>query len=589
MSDRPEDTGVPGAEPPMAAPPPPPVAPDTVALDAGTPVHSGGLTGLGGRVAAGALGLVLLVGGLVFAATQTGSDGGAQDPQAAVEEMFAAIADEDVLGLLATLEPRERDALAGPVEDLFGELERLEVLDESFELSGVAGLDLEFADLTFRQERVRRDLVRVHLTGGTASFAVDTDEIPVGDFLTDTFERFGVEYQGIQRSESDQLDPAATGDTFVVVRDTGDGWRVSLGYTAVEVARLRNGTQVPVAGAGLAAIGADTPEEAVEGFLQAAADIDIEGVVARLSPGELGALHDYWPALVGDADLPTREDVDAEVELTDLVLRSTTDGDRGRVFVDSIGVDVTTEDFTGGGTVVDGCIEIRGDVRTSLEDEGFEIPEGPICQEDIEEILEEATGESGLGRGGIGIGGLGGLAGFTPGDGEVPDLGITVVRIDGSWFVAPFGTFADVGLSLLETVDREDLDAMVDAVEEFFGAGFFTEDAVGGGFVPPGMGEDLGNGFSIGEGGTERFSDVGEPIGGVDLAEPDVASIDTIVGEMLTVITNDPAVATCTLEQLRVTATTEQMYELADAYLYEFEPSPETQDLLFTALTACGG
>ena len=576
MSDRPEDhPGMPGGPP--TEPPPPPAHGATVTLDSQTEVRSGGI---GGRIAAGAVGLVLLVGGVAFAATQMGSDDGAGDPEAAVTEMFDAIADEDVLGMLATLDPGERDALSRPVERFFGELERLEVLDDSFELSGIAGIDLEFEDLTFRTEPVRDDLTRVYLTGGTASFAVDTDEIPVGDFLSDTFERFGVEYRGVQQSDSEALDPAEADDTFLVVRDTGDGWRVSLGYTAMEAARVAQGAPVPAAGAGLAAIGADTPEEAVEGFLQAAVGVDIEGVVARLSPGELRAVHDYWPVLVSGADLPTADDVPADIALTDLSLRSSTDGDRGQVFIDSIGVDVVAEDFAGGATIADGCIDVRGDIRDELEAAEVDLPDGPICADDIDALLEEASGE----MGGADVFGFGGLEGLTTGDGETPELGVTVVRIDGAWFVAPLGTWADLGLAVLETIDREDLDAMVDAVEEFFGSGFFGGDMLGGGFVPPGMTddfEDFEDGLGLGEAEPEVLEDVGDPI--------DSGTLDATLTDMLTVFTGDPEVATCAFDQLYLTATVGQLTELADAYEYEYEPSMEAQDVLFAALSACGG
>jgi hypothetical protein len=555
-----------------------------VTLDSETEVRSGGM---GGRIVAGALGLVLLVGGVAFAATQMGGDTGASDPEAAVAELFDAIADEDVLGVLATLDPAERDVLSQPLEDFFDELKRLEVLDDSFELTGIAGIDLEFEDLAFRSEPVRADLARVYLTAGTASFAVDTDEIPVGDFLADTFDRFGVEYRGIQQSDSDTIDPAEAADTFLVVRDTGDGWHISLGYTGVEAARLAQGAPVPAAGAGLAAIGADTPEEAVEGLLRAAVGIDIEGVVARLSPGELGAVHDYWPVLVSDRDLPGPDDVDADIALTDLSLRSSTDGDRGQVFIDSIGVDVVTGDFEGGATIADGCIEVRGDIRDELAAEDIELPDGPICQDDLEALFEDAVGESG----GMGILGLGGLQGAALGAGEAPELGITVVRIDGGWFVAPIGTWADLGLALLETVEREDLDAMVDAVEEFFGGGFFGGGMVGGGFVPPGMTDDFQDldDFDSFEDfdDFDDFDDLDdlEDLGG-SASDPD---LDATLGDMVSMFTGDPKVATCTLDQLHATATLNQLYELADAYEYEYEPPAEVQEILFQALGSCGG
>lgn len=589
MSDRPEDHGLSGGEPPMAPPP----APGAMELESSTPVRSGGI---GGRVAAGALGVTLLLGGLAFAATQVGSDSGAGDPEAAVEEMFEAIADEDILGVLATLDPAERDAIARPVEQLFAELERLDVLHEDFDLAGVAGVDLEFEGLELDSQQIRKDLYRVHLMGGTASYSVDTDKIPVGEFLTDTFERFGVEYRGIQESDSEALDPDGTGEAFVVVRNTGDGWHVSPGYTAVEAARLDMGAPVPAAGAGLRAKGAGSPEAAVEEFLKAAVAIDVEGALARLSPGELGAVHDYWPVLVADADVPTAEDVPADIQLTDLVLRATSDGDRRQVFVDSIGVDVVTEDFAGGGTISGGCIEVRGDVRTTFEDEGFDLPEGPICRDDIEQIVEEATG--GLDRMGFLFGGVSGLGDLTIGDGETPTLGITVVyledddRFDDGWFVAPFGTWTDLGLAVLGTLEREDLDAIVDSVEEFFGQ---FSGMVGGGFVPPGMSDDFGEfeefeDFGDVEASTEVFSDVGEPLYG----EPGTAgSVDTategVLIEMLGALAGDPKVADCALDQLYATARIDQLYEIADSYQYDYEPSAEAQDVFFAALTACDG
>ena len=520
MSDRFRDRGVSGGEPPMTPPPAPPV-PGAVELASSAPVRAGSL---GVRVAAGALGVALLLGGVAFAATQAGNHGGASDPEAAVTELFAAIAAEDVLGVLATLDPAERDAIAGPVEQLFDELERLDVLDGSFDLGGVAGVDLEFQDLDLDPRRIRDDLYRVHLAGGTASYAVDTDEIPVGEFLTDAFERLGVEYRGIQESDSEVLDPDGTGETFVVVRHTGDGWHVSLGYTAVEAARLDRGAPVPDAGSGLIPIGADSPEAAVEAFLQAVVAIDVEGALARVSPGELGAVHDYWPVLAG-ADVPTPEDVPADIQLSDLVLRPATDGDRGQVFVDGVGVDVVSEDFTGGGTFADGCVEVRGDVRTTLEDEGVDLPEGAICGDDIEQIIEDATG--GFDRMGLLFGGFPGLDGLTTDDSEIPTLGISVVRIDGTdsteggWFVAPVGTVADLGLAVLESIEREDLEAMIESVEGFFGG--FTG-MLGGGFVP-GMTEDLGgfegfkdlegfDGFGEVETSTGVFRELGERVDG---------------------------------------------------------------------------
>lgn len=588
MNEREDDQAVPGAggapEPPAPPPPPQGVVP-TLTIESEAPVRRGGI---GGRLVAGVVGGLVLVGGVGFAAAQLGS-GSDRTPEQAVEELFDAIGDEDVLGVLATLDPGERDVLTSRVERFFGELERLEVLDDSFELSGVSGVDLEFSDLTFRTEQVRDDLVRVYVTGGTASYAVNTDELPVGDFLADTFDRFGVEYRGHQDSDSDTMTPEQADDTFLVAHEGSDGWRVSIGYTAVEAARAQMGTPAPAAGAGLTAIGADSPEAAVEGFLQAATALDVEGMVARLSPNELRALHDYWPVLVPQGSLDGFTDqLDAELELVDLQLRSDADGDRAQVFIDSIGLDVTADGETGGGTIADGCITLRGIAQEALVELGVDDPSAPLCQDDLQDLAAEAMEE----MGGFGMGVLDPGAFALDPDAEVATIGIATEQVDGRWFVAPIGTFADAGLAVLEVIDRDDLDAAVDAFESFFGEGFFGGGMVGGGFVPPGMsGEEI----------VEEFEAIGEPLeldddfesgsGGVlpgtlyPLSSEQQALLEEFV---LGAVGDDLDAATCVLDELDAFASSEQLLELVDAYELEFEPSQPTQDLFFTALETCG-
>ena len=577
---------------PVSPPPPPPPPGDLLTLESETPVRSGGI---GGRVVAAAIGGLLLVGGVGFAAAQMGGD--ESTPEGAVTDLFEAIADEDVLGMLATLDPGERDTITAPVEAFFAELERLEVLDDSFELTGVQGVDLEFQDLTFRTEPVRDDLVRVYLTGGTASYDVNTGELPVGDFLADTFERFGVDYGGVQESDSDTLTPDEAGDTFVAVRKGSDGWRISIGYTAAEAARTDAGKPVPAAGGGLAPIGADSPEAAVDGFLRAAADLDVPGLVARLSPAEFGALQDYWPIFVDEGDLPSAEALGVDIEVTDLELRSDSDGDRAEVFFDSFGIDVVAEDFSGGGTIADGCITLRGDALDAAEEGMAELDltgptDGQLCQDDIEELYAQAM-ES---MGGLAMGsGIGGLDPFGSIDGDRATIGITTTQVDGAWYVAPIRTYADLGLAVLEVIDREDLDAMVDGIEEFFGSSFFGGGMVGGGFVPPGLGGDV----------IEEFDAIGEELDvepGIDATVDDGSVLprpgespeemavraDALIGELVrSAVGGDEAVAKCALGELYATASTTQLYELADAHELGSEPAMDTQDVFFAALQSC--
>ena len=417
--------------------------------------------GVGGRVVAGAVGVLVLLGGLAFAVTQAGSSG-PSNAEEAVRELLQAASDEDVLGLLAALDPGERDALRGPVEDLFGHLERLEVLDDDFDPSDVGGIDLSFDDVQLRSEPVRDDLVRVYFTGGTVTTAYQADELPIGDFVSDTLDAFGADISG--QSDSDTSD-ITDDDTFLVARNGADGWRVSIGYTAAEAARLDAGLPLPASG--VTPVGAESPEAAVEGMIDAIARLDLEGTIARLSPGEMGALHDYAGLFLPDAEAELAQQVEesgVQITVDDLSLRSETSGDRGSVFVDSFAITVTTDSETVSVSTDGECVTVtglEGDIDSPFDD-------GPICSGDLDQVYEDAMSQSGFDELGVD------MPTFPPF--ETPEIGISTAEVGGKWYVAPVETALDSAVSLLGAIERSHLDAFVEMVQGFFGAwGVSTE------------------------------------------------------------------------------------------------------------------
>lgn len=576
-----------GSYPP---PPPPPSAPDpwsafepqpepeagqapvdpVLTLESESEVEKS--SGLGGRAVAGIVGVLLLVGGTVFAMTQLGSSGPGS-PEEAVADLLDAASDEDVLGLLAALDPGERDTLRQPVQDMFAEFERLEIVDSSFALDGIAGIDLEFDDVTYRTEPVRDDLVRVYFTGGTVSGSFKADELPIGDFVSDTLDRFEADISGVEESETS---PITDDDTFLVARNGSDGWRVSIAYTAAEAARSELGLPLPASG--ISPIGADSPEAAVEGMLRATADLDLQGIIARLSPGELGALQEYAGLFIDEAAAELQSaSADFEMSIDELSLRSDEAGDRASVFIEAFAVTISADGERLTVSTDGECFTLEGDFD-SLELEGTPFADGPVCADDLEELSEEFFGQmedSGFGD----LGELG--AGFP--SLSTPEVGITTARIDGEWYVAPVATGLDGMVAVLEVLDREALDAIVDLVESvvtgfqqsFSDIGTSLDD-----FQDLEDLEDFGSEYE-GPGDFEEFESEVPGQGGTGAV--DITSLRRFVQEFSG---GDEAFGDCLLSAL-LELDESTLFELGDAYEFEYEPSQETQQAFFGAVDVC--
>ena len=534
-----------------------PVEPDLTLRTEGEITKSGRFRG---RVVAGIIGVVLLVGGTTFAVTQLGSSG-PDSPEEAVSQLLDAASNEDVLGLLATLDPGERDALQQPVQDLFHELERLQVVDSSFSLDGVKGVDLQFDDVTFRTEPVRDDLARVYFTGGTVTGAFNADELPIGAFVSDTLDRFGADISGTSSSDTTQL---TDGDTFLVARNGSDGWRVSIGYTIAEAARLDAG--LPLLASGIAPIGADSPEAAVEGMVQAGADFDLRGMIARLSPGEFGALQDYADLWISDAaqQMASAGD-DYDVSIDDLSLHSDGSGDRASVFVDSVGVTVTNHDGQHMTASSDGkCFTIEGDLD-GLDLTGSPFENGPICAGDLNDVSNGLFGTGGSADLGTD---LPTLPAF-----DTPEIGITTAKVDGKWYVAPIQTSLDGVVSFLKVLDRSDLDAIVDFVDQMvtsFTGSFTTIDS--------------GFGSSSGQGSYTPESV--PPVPTTGLGSP-ATSIDyNAIAELVQLYAGDPDLADCMLNEL-LAQEDSILAELGSSYRSGATPSQDVQDAFFAAEADC--
>lgn len=390
-------------------------------------------SGRGRTVALLAVGIVLVLGGAVFALTQVGG-GGAGSPEDAAEQLFDAVEDEDLLGLLESLLPSERDAFGGSVEDLAGELRRLGVLSDDLNLRDVSGLDLSFDGLRFSVERLTDALASVQVTGGTATFSVTPEDLPLGGFLRDMFG------DDLGEPTTETSEAADDGSAMATVKE-GGRWYVSLWYSVAEAYRMEARAPLPGPGDRVVPRGAATPEKAVEELFRATLTLDLRRVIELLPPDEARALHDYAYLFLDEAE----ESVDdlgdfLEVNVRRVTATADRDGREALVTITDVALEVTIDALGLRGTIEDGCVELRaigeprGERICTAEDfadafgdiSGFEVPAAPML------------------------------------DVDRPNVGFVAVERGGAWFVSPTRSLIGAFTASLRVLEPDDLDDLGD-------------------------------------------------------------------------------------------------------------------------------
>jgi hypothetical protein len=413
-------------------------------------------------IAAAAL---FVVGGGAFTAGQldalSGSSGGSKTPEAAVEAMLDSLSANDVLGVLDHLVPGEREVIRDATVDYVDELSRLGVLSDDLDLSGVPGFEFSHDGMTYEVEQANDRVWLVDITGGEITLGANVADLPLGEILFD-------------RLEMDEVDPIDTttidiaeeaGDTqlkVAVVEEDGEFY-VSSFYTVAELAAASEGYSLPATP--VAAAGAATPEEAARAMIDAAITLDAERLIELTPPDEMAALHDYGPILVeladealAESDIESQLDgwtisVDAldfeQVEVTGgvklLPLRiavSATNVDGGEFEVSVAKVDETCVDYSITATEVrsdDSTDEASASGRRCAADiyEAFDGADVPI---EVQRIAERMVGQLG-------------------------QVGVATVQVDGQWYVSPSRTVTDVLLVALQGLEQGDIETLIDFVE----------------------------------------------------------------------------------------------------------------------------
>jgi hypothetical protein len=372
--------------------------------------------------------------------------GGAETADELGFDLLAAIEAEDVLGVIDTMSPGERDTLGEPFVEMVAELQRLEILSVDTDLSRLIGLDVELTRETVRVQATNvPDIVNVSLEA-QATVTLDGATLPLGDFIEDQLPEDALaDLRATRETQTDELSIELT----AVLED--DRWYFSVFHTIAELARADAGDD-PIPADGVVAAGGDSPEAAVDRLLDSIEQLDLRGVIAILDPAEAAALQRYAPLFLDVAEAELAEvPLEWRIDVRDFRVEGS--GAERTVFIDAIGVSGEAEGSTFSFGFDGECF------RGELDGESFEECASSSDAE-LESLFEDAPA----------------IEAFTvtleEAFADIEPTGLELRQRDGAWFVSPLATGSEAFLAVFRALDRPELDAIVDdgtaAAEEFF-------------------------------------------------------------------------------------------------------------------------
>lgn len=373
--------------------------------------------------------LVLVGAGVGVAVGVSGGSKGGSTPASAVTTLLTAAQNDDLLGALDAIEPGERAAIEPGLVTFIHQLQRLNVLSTSANLHHVSGLSFHFSGVQTSTKLLDSSVAAVTITHGTMTSGANPSKLPLGSFVTSLAGAF------LNKPESTKTSTAKTGKSAIVtVQDSGT-WYVSLGYTIAINAMTSNGVPavLPSASEAIAPTGAATPGQAVTGFLNSIAALDLNSVVADLPPGELGVLQRLGP-LFGPATTSPLATARKTVQLkfTTLSTSTQTIGSITLVHVHNVGLQIVARGVTI--TVKGNCetLSYLGHSKKTCAAASQNQAVLKLLPADVRALVNR------LGR-------------------TRPDIGLVTVQENGKWYVSPVATMLQVVNAFAEELQPQDL------------------------------------------------------------------------------------------------------------------------------------
>jgi hypothetical protein len=394
--------------------------------------------------------LVAAAGIYLFAIKDSGDTAGSTgqaSPQASVTALFTTLSNSDPIGLADQLDPAEATLFADLNTDIITELKRLEVLSPAASADSMTGTTITVSGLTMdgTDETINDHLQIVKLTGGTITVASDPSAIPLSESFKQAF--------------GDQIDQAQPQSQTINIADAvakndgqpirvatvkrGDQWYVSLFYTIADNAVHQAGLPNPTSS--IPANGQNSPEDAVNTFVEKASQGDLAGVIGVLPPDEMGVLHDYGQVLIDQADAgdlsSSAKDLGIDFSNVTWAENDVTGGKKLSIksmTVTADGQTVTIERDTTDGSL---SVSLPGQPTVTLD------------ENTIDTYLSDAVGTDGLDQQALDI--------IKREFKQIVGLGLVTVQVDGKWYVSPVRSVSDIFVSLLKGLEPGDIDYLI--------------------------------------------------------------------------------------------------------------------------------
>jgi hypothetical protein len=387
--------------------------------------------------------VVLLVAGAVtaFFAFQ-GTAAGAPTPKEAAVNLVNALGKNDMVGLVDGLAPAEADVINDYLNDGLGELKRLEVVKPDTKPEQITGVEFKTEGLVFDEageEKVNDHLTITKLTDGKVTISSDWSKVPLTDKFIDKAFPNGRPSSAPETRTYDISDEIAkeNGQPIrIATVKVGDEWYPSLFYTVADYALIDAEKQWPAQP--VAANGADSPEAAVRGALDAALAVDVKRLIELTPPDEMAALHDVGTLLIeaAEGEGPT------EVKVNDLQTALDDVPGGKRVRITKLAMEAEGESFT---------MEVNGDCIKVEQDGDNE----ELCGEDLAQMLSELAelgGDELTEEQAAAIGRA--AAGYL-------QAGVVATEVDGKWYVSPARTVGDLSMGFLRKLQPGDLETII--------------------------------------------------------------------------------------------------------------------------------